>query len=117
MDGNPRCHGPSIFSIFSGRFVSSSQSRSGVRSIKNLNEERVRDFVDKIIVSRSTDRQLDQCNLTLRDLDTLKEVLVSRVLTSLHTRIAYPDKSHTASRNMTEGGERDAANVIPMPGG
>ncbi len=90
---------------------------SGVRSIKNLNEERVRDFVDKIIVSRSTDRQLDQCNLTLRDLDTLKEVLVSRVLTSLHTRIAYPDKSHTASRNMTEGGERDAANVIPMPGG
>lgn len=89
---------------------------SGVRSIKNLNEERIREFIDKIIISRSTDRQLDQCNLTLRDLDTIKEVLATRILTSLHTRIAYPDKGHS-TRGMIEGGEQGAANVIPLPGG
>ncbi|HOV73843.1 MAG TPA: HDIG domain-containing protein [Candidatus Hydrogenedentes bacterium] len=80
---------------------------SGVRSIKSPNEERIRDFADKIIMNRWSDRQLEQCHLTLRDLDAIKEILVSRVMTSFHTRIAYPDK----------GGDRSAANVIPMPGG
>jgi putative nucleotidyltransferase with HDIG domain len=37
---------------------------SGVRSIKNPNEERVREFVDKIIAARNADRQFDDCNLT-----------------------------------------------------
>lgn len=80
---------------------------SGVRSIKNPNEERVRDFVDKIIQSRSADRQFDECNLTLKDLDVIKEVVTQRMVTALHTRIAYPDKEPEASVD----------NVVTMSGG
>lgn len=65
---------------------------SGVRSIKNPNEERVREFVDKIIQARSLDRQFDECDLTLKDLDRIGDVVTKRMLTSLHTRIAYPDR-------------------------
>jgi len=65
---------------------------SGVRSIRNLNEDRIREFVDKIIRTRSADRQFDECDLTLRDLDVIKEVITRRMLTALHTRIAYPDR-------------------------
>lgn len=64
---------------------------SGVRSIKNPNEERVREFVDKIIAARSADRQFDDCDLTLKQLDTIAEVVTRRMMTGLHTRLAYPD--------------------------
>ena len=80
---------------------------SGVRSIKNLNEERVREFVGKIIQARSEDRQFDECDLTLRDLDVIEEVIAKRIMTTLHTRIAYPERRP----------QEPAKNVIPMTGG
>ncbi|MBI5091223.1 MAG: HDIG domain-containing protein [Candidatus Hydrogenedentes bacterium] len=80
---------------------------SGVRSIKNPNEERIREFVDKIIAARSADRQFDECGLTLKDLDTIGEVITKRMLTSLHTRIAYPEKTP----------EKKLTNVVSLSGG
>jgi putative nucleotidyltransferase with HDIG domain len=79
---------------------------SGVRSIKNPNEERVREFFDKIVAARASDGQFDECGLTLKDLNTIKDVATRRLVTSLHSRIAYPDKKP----------ERDPDNLIPMPG-
>lgn len=81
---------------------------SGVRSIKNPNEERVREFVDKIILSRSKDRQFDSCDLTLRDLDTIAEVVTQRMVSTQHTRIAYPPQP--------SGGD-SADNVVPLSSG
>ena len=80
---------------------------SGVRSIKNPNEERVREFVNKIIQSRSVDRQFDECDLTLRKLDTIGEVLTKRIITTMHTRVVYPERAVVA----------EADNVIRMSGG
>lgn len=80
---------------------------SGVRSIKNPNEERVSEFVDKIVQSRSEDRQFDECEITLKELDVIGETLTKRMMTSLHTRIAYPEKP----------AEETADNVIPLSGG
>ena len=70
-------------------------------------EQRVREFVDKIISTRAADRQFDQCNLTLKDLDTIAEVVTKSIVGTLHRRVAYPDQSP----------EKPAANVIPMSGG
>ncbi|MDX9973110.1 MAG: HDIG domain-containing protein [FCB group bacterium] len=64
---------------------------SGVRSIKNPNEDRVREFVDKIVAARAADRQFDESDLTLKDLDVIADVVTKRILTGLHTRIAYPE--------------------------
>jgi len=80
---------------------------SGVRSIKNPNEERVREFVDKIITSRSADRQFDECDLTLKDLDIIGDVVARRMLSTLHTRVSYP----------TQREDHKADNVIPLSGG
>jgi len=82
---------------------------SGVRSLKNPNEERVREFIDRIITSRAEDRQFDECDLTLRDLDTIAEVLAKRISSSQHRRIAYPGQEKEP--------EPKVANVIPMSGG
>lgn len=80
---------------------------SGVRSIKNPNEERVREFIDKIIRARLEDRQFDECDLTLRKLDTIANVLTRQVMTTMHTRVAYPEKPAAAK----------ADNVIRITGG
>jgi len=79
---------------------------SGIRSIKNPNEERVREFVDKVITARSADRQFDECPLTLKDLDTIKETVTQRMVIALHPRISYPETK----------GETPAGNVIPISG-
>ncbi|HPO13619.1 MAG TPA: HDIG domain-containing protein [Candidatus Hydrogenedentes bacterium] len=79
---------------------------SGVRSIKNANQERVREFVDKIISARAADRQFDDCNLTLKQLDTIAEVVSRRIMSNLHTRLAYPEPA-----------PEKVTNVIAMPGG
>jgi len=79
---------------------------SGVRSIKNPTEERVRDFVDKIVAARSADRQFDDCNLTLKQLDTIADVVAQRIVSSLHTRVAYPSMSV----------EDKVDNIVPMTG-
>ena len=64
---------------------------SGIRSLKNPTEERVREFVDKIIRNRWEDRQFDECDFTLKDLDKIAEVISHRLSAAFHTRIAYPD--------------------------
>lgn len=80
---------------------------SGVRTIKNPNEDRVRDFIDKIIQARSADRQFDECDLTLKQLDTIREVLTSVMLATHHSRVSYPERPS----------QEEAPNVIPMSTG
>ena len=79
---------------------------SGVRSIKNPNEDRVREFVTKIIQARASDRQFDECDLTLKKLDTIGDVLTRRIMTTMHARIAYPERPAA----------KEASNVIRIQG-
>lgn len=79
---------------------------SGVRSMPNPDEQRVREFAGKVIASRVADRQFDECDLTLKQLDTIADVVTKQIMTSLHTRVAYPEP---------KDGVR-ADNVMAMPG-
>ncbi len=79
---------------------------SGVRTIKNLNEDRVREFVAKIIQARAADRQFDECDLTLKKLDVIGDVVARRIMTGMHARVAYPERPPS----------KDASNVIRIKG-
>ena len=65
-------------------------TESGVRTIENPNHDSVRAFIEKIIAARSADRQLDECDLTLRQLNIIAEVLTQRIVASMHNRVVYP---------------------------
>jgi len=80
---------------------------SAVRSIKNPNKERVQELVDKIIAGRADDGQFDECDITLKELSIIGQVVSGRIAASLHRRVAYPDQPAA----------EPAANVVPMPGG
>ncbi len=83
-------------------------SESAVRSLKNPNEERVRELVTKLVRARLDDRQFDECDITMRDLDAVIDVVSSRLSATMHQRLAYPGQQNA---NDAKGG-----NIVRMSG-
>lgn len=65
---------------------------AGVRSLKNPTPGRMEGFVRKVIKDKLESGQLEECNLTFRELDAIAQAFV-RVLNGIfHSRIEYPDQ-------------------------
>ncbi len=64
---------------------------------------RINDLVDTIISALLADGQLDECDLTLRDLRGIRDAFTRLLAGMLHTRIEYPDllKDTKADKNGT----------------
>jgi putative nucleotidyltransferase with HDIG domain len=52
----------------------------------------IRDVVNKIIDDRIKENQLSECDLTLRDIDDIRDLFVDILNGIYHPRISYPDK-------------------------
>ncbi len=63
---------------------------ASVRSLSSRDETAIRAMVARIIEERIADDQFDECNLTLRDIEKIREAFVSQLLGMYHQRIAYP---------------------------
>jgi putative nucleotidyltransferase with HDIG domain len=64
---------------------------ASVRSLEEKDEVSIRAMVDRIVDARVEDGQLDEAELTLRNLSQIKEAFVQQLLGMYHTRIQYPD--------------------------
>ncbi len=63
------------------------------RSLDEHTPQRIEDVVRKVINNKFIDGQLDACNLTLREIDTIASTFV-RVLTAMyHGRVKYPEST------------------------
>jgi putative nucleotidyltransferase with HDIG domain len=60
------------------------------RSLKEPSPESIRQLVRKIINDKFIDGQLDECDLTLRDLHKIQESFVRNLMAIFHTRVVYP---------------------------
>ncbi len=63
---------------------------ASVRSLASRDEPAIRSMVARIIDERMSDGQFDECDLTLRDVERIKEAFVQQLLGMYHQRIAYP---------------------------
>ena len=63
---------------------------ASVRSLGTPDEATIRAMVSRIIRERLEDGQFDECDLTLRDLDRIREAFVAQLLGMYHRRIEYP---------------------------
>jgi putative nucleotidyltransferase with HDIG domain len=61
-----------------------------VRSSKDRSFERIDELVDSVIAERVAEGQLDECNLTLRDIKVIGESFKSTLRGIYHPRIEYP---------------------------
>jgi putative nucleotidyltransferase with HDIG domain len=64
---------------------------ASVRSLDDKDAESIRAMVDRIVDARVEDGQLDDAELTLRNISQIKEAFVSQLLGMYHSRIKYPD--------------------------
>jgi len=60
------------------------------RSLKEVTPLTIRTLVRKIINEKFIDGQLDECDLTLRDLHKIQESFVHNLMAIFHTRVTYP---------------------------
>lgn len=65
-------------------------SEAAVRSIKEPNKGKIEDMVRKIINDRLEDGQLEECELTLKDLSIIANTFSNVLLGIFHDRIEYP---------------------------
>ncbi|TMV44607.1 HDIG domain-containing protein [Paenibacillus mesophilus] len=70
---------------------------AAVRSLRNPSIEQIDTMVRKIIKDRLDDGQFNECDLTLRELDTIAKTLNETLLGIFHSRIEYP--ADTAPKN------------------
>ena len=64
---------------------------AAARALKDSSPSKIEEVVHKIVNNKFTDRQLDQCELTLKDLEMISSVFI-RILNGIyHSRVNYPE--------------------------
>lgn len=64
---------------------------AAVRSLKNPTPDKIELLVDNIIKNRLQDGQFNECDLTLKELDTIAKSLCETLNGIFHSRIEYPE--------------------------
>jgi putative nucleotidyltransferase with HDIG domain len=84
---------------------------ASVRSLESRDEPAIRAMVGRIIDERVGDGQFDECDLTLRDLERIREAFIQQLLGMYHTRIAYPQNKvvELESRRTMSGRDSSAS--------
>lgn len=77
---------------------------AAARSLQNPTPERIRDLVRRIVHERLEDGQLDECDLTFRDLERIAQAFTRLLASTFHPRLEYPEVSLEAHRRRRQRG-------------
>jgi membrane-associated HD superfamily phosphohydrolase len=66
-------------------------TEASVRSLAEKKAETIRAMVERIVGDRLAEGQLDECDLTLRDITRIKDAFCELLLGVYHERIPYPE--------------------------
>jgi hypothetical protein len=73
-------------------------AESAARALEEPTSARIRQVVQRVINERHTAGQLDESNLTFRDLERIREAFVPILMGVHHHRVRYPDAAADPSR-------------------
>jgi cyclic-di-AMP phosphodiesterase PgpH len=65
------------------------------RALKEKTLDNLKDLVNTMIDQKIKDKQLEQCDLTFRDVKIIKETLLNKLTNIYHVRIEYPKEKET----------------------
>jgi membrane-associated HD superfamily phosphohydrolase len=68
------------------------------RSLDDYSVENISELVDKIFEEKRAEGQLDEADITIREVNIVKEVFKLRLGQAYHTRVVYPERN-----DVTEG--------------
>jgi cyclic-di-AMP phosphodiesterase PgpH len=90
-EGTYRYPGPKPQSREAAIIMLADGVEASVRSLDEKDEESIRSMVDQIVDARVEDGQLDDAELTLKNISQIKDAFVGQLLGMYHSRIKYPD--------------------------
>jgi membrane-associated HD superfamily phosphohydrolase len=67
------------------------------RSLKEKTMENLNELINKMVDQKIRDRQLEQSDLTFRDITIIKETLLNKLINIYHVRIEYPKEKENKS--------------------
>ena len=85
-----RYPGPIPFSKETGVLMLADSVEAASRSLKNPDAQSISDLVERIIDYKLEQNQLDNCDLTLKDLETIKLIFKTMLMSIYHVRVDYP---------------------------
>ncbi len=85
-----RYPGPIPFSKETGVLMLADSVEAASRSLKNPDAQNINDLVERIIDYKLEQNQLDNCDLTLKDLETIKLIFKTMLMSIYHVRVDYP---------------------------
>lgn len=85
-----RYEGPIPSSMESGIVMLSDSVEAAVRSIKEPTKKKINEMVNSIIDDKVSSGQLNDCNLTLKDIEKIRACFITALNGIYHQRIEYP---------------------------
>lgn len=107
-----RYPGPKPQSPEAGVIMLADGVEAATRSISEPTPAKVKAMVKKVFGIVQDDGQLDECDLSLKDLAQIGDAFEQVLMAIHHRRVAYPQTADVATGTPAEG-----ASVIPMPSG
>lgn len=90
---------------------------SASRSVEKVTPQRIDQMIHDMIERRISDGQLDECDLSLRELKLIGASFKSTLLSMMHSRVAYPKQTGSDTRSDSRGDGRSETirhPVIPV---
>ena len=94
-----RYPGPKPQSKETGIVMVADAVEAACRALRDPSISRLRNMVNSIVEERFKKGELDECPLTLRDLNLIKESFIRTLTGIFHGRVQYPQDQKTANEN------------------
>lgn len=111
-----RYDGPIPFTVEQGILLLADSVEAASRAMKNPTYNKLETLIDKITEDHIREGQLDNCPLTFRHIQIIKETFLSILVGVYHSRVEYPDddqsKGKKADRRKTSD---ESSNGKPDP--
>ncbi len=82
---------------------------AATRTIEEITPQRLELIVDNLIKQRFIEGQLDECELTLKDMTKIKEAFIKILIGIHHQRIEYPEQTAAGTKTAQQPQESPAA--------
>ncbi len=97
-ESNFRYKGPKPDSKETGIVMLADSVEAAVRSLDEKNPESIEKTVEAIFENRIEDGQLDESNLTFKDIEEIKKTFVQMLVNLYHPRVKYPEQEKTSEK-------------------
>lgn len=91
-EGAFRYDGPRPRSVEAGIISMADAIEAASRAMKKVNPQAISELIDAILTEKLSDRQLDDCPLTMREIRTIRNSFCNTLGNMLHSRVGYPER-------------------------